>query len=69
MSNENNSFIVYNNTKDDFTGCFVAGAYNGKEMKAVTSHKLTVSAGKTANVNEKPSDYSEKYFIWKSIRM
>ncbi|MDY3929747.1 MAG: S8 family serine peptidase [Clostridia bacterium] len=61
------SAVVYNNTDTDFTGLFITGEYNGKRINTLNKTDLTVSAGKTAEIKEKQSDYSVKYYVWNSL--
>ncbi len=66
-ADEKNSFVIYNNSNEEFSGLFFCGQYNGKEMKTFTTQKLTVSAGKTVAVQTGLSEYSEKYFVWSGL--
>lgn len=61
------SAVVYNNTGEDFSGQFIAGAYNGKKMQALTPNELIIPTGKTTAVSNNMFDYSSKYFIWRSL--
>lgn len=61
------SAVVYNNTGEDFSGQFIACEYNNKEMKSLNTNELSLLSGRTAEVKSGLSNYSDKYFIWRSL--
>ena len=61
------SAVVYNNTGEDFSGQFIACEYNNKEMKSLNTNELSLLSVRTAEVKSGLSNYSDKYFIWRSL--